>query len=65
MNKTFTLEQVINFSDAEVDQFIDDFIKYGDHRHSPSRGVIHNILSFSLTYYIPFPSESFPGVINN
>lgn len=65
MNQTFTLEEIINFSEAEIEQFIDDYIQNGEDFYSPGHQVIQNIMNFSGAYHSPITSNNYPGVINN
>ncbi|MFO8053688.1 MAG: hypothetical protein R6U19_00805 [Bacteroidales bacterium] len=65
MNKTFTFEQIAQFSEGEIDRFIDDFLINGDHSSSPGQNVIRQIMYFSKAFSNPLGRSGFPGIIDN
>ncbi|MGM0612634.1 MAG: hypothetical protein ACQESM_03885 [Bacteroidota bacterium] len=65
MKKTPTLQQISQFSNAEIDQFIADFLANDAFHWGPGSGVIQNIMNFSRIYNNPMGSEYFPGYLSN
>ncbi len=65
MNTTFTFEEISQFSDAEIDRFIDVFLINGEHHHKPGSSVIDNILNFARVYSHPLAPNNYPGIIDN
>ncbi|MFW6019642.1 MAG: hypothetical protein ACOCPM_03600 [Bacteroidales bacterium] len=65
MKKTRTLQQISQFSNAEIDQFIADFLANEFYHLGPDSGVIQNIMKFSRIYCNPMGSENFPGYVSN
>ncbi|MFO8086946.1 MAG: hypothetical protein R6T91_03945 [Bacteroidales bacterium] len=65
MKKTPTLDEIAQFSNAEIDQFIDDYIHYGFCQSRPSVRVIRSIMDFSMAYSNPFGSGQYPGYLKN
>ena len=65
MKKTPTLQEISQFSNAEIDQFIADFLASGDYHSAPEPDVIQSIMNFSRIFYNPLGLKGFPGYISN
>lgn len=65
MKKTPTLNEIAQFSNSEIDQFIDDFIQHGYCQSGPSARIIRSIMDFSMAYSNPFVNGQYPGFLKN